>query len=207
MPKTIPMIGKRFGRLTVIAEGEKSGTSRSARWICRCDCGNITKPIPGEVLRKGDSKSCGCYKRDLTIQRSATHNLCHSRIYRIWSLMKDRCYNPNSPKYRRYGAREIGICDEWLNSFEAFYVWAMANGYSEDLTLDRKNNDKGYSPENCRWATPVDQANNRGNQIFHEINGEVKTLSQWARQSGVKYSTIYARHNAGWTGENLIRKA
>ena len=204
--KTIPMIGKRFGRLIVISEGEKRGKCRSARWICRCDCGNITKPITGEVLRSGRSTSCGCYKRDLTIQRNTKHNLCYTRIHRIWVGMKDRCYNPNTPNFKRYGARGIKICEEWLNSLEAFYKWAMASGYSDDLTIDRIDNDGDYCPENCRWATNEEQCNNRGHHILLEINGETKTIAQWAKESGIKYRTIHARYNRGWTGESLIRK-
>lgn len=207
MSKTIPMIGKRFGRLTVIAEGEKSATSRSARWICRCDCGNITKPITGEVLRKGKATSCGCYKRELTIERSTRHGLCGTRIHRIWSGMKSRCYNPNAPKYSRYGARGIRVCDEWLNSLEAFCEWAMTHGYADNLTIDRIDNDGNYCPENCRWTTNEDQCNNRGHHILLEINGETKTIAQWAKSTEIAYRTIHARHHRGWTGENLIRKA
>ena len=206
MPQTIPMIGKRFGRLTVIAEGDKSGTSRQARWVCRCECGRITSPILGNKLRSGETKSCGCYKRDLVIERSTKHNLCHTRIHNIWVGMKNRCYNPNSPKYHRYGARGIRVCDEWLNNLEAFYDWAMANGYQDDLSIDRRDNDGNYCPENCRWATSEVQSNNKGHHIMLEINGETKTIAQWARETGLKYRTIHARYNRGWTGESLIRK-
>lgn len=201
------MIGKRFGRLIVIAEGQKYGTSRKARWICQCDCGNITHPIDGSQLRKGLIQSCGCYKRDLTIQRNQRHGLCYTRIHRIWSLMKNRCYNHNSPEYQRYGGRGITICDEWRNSLKSFCDWAMANGYSDNLTIDRINNDGDYSPENCRWTTNKVQSNNRGNHVLLEINGETKNVAQWSEESGVKYGTIYARYLRGWTGENLIRKA
>lgn len=206
MPQTTPMIGKRFGRLIVIAEGEKRKGSRQARWVCLCDCGNKTAPIDGSKLRYGETKSCGCYKRELVIQRNTKHNLCYTRIHRIWAGMQDRCYNPNSPKYHRYGARGIRVCDEWLNSLETFYDWAMTNGYREDLTIDRIDNDGNYEPSNCRWATNEEQCNNRGHHIVLEINGETKTIAQWARETGLKYRTIHARYNRGWTGEDLIRK-
>lgn len=202
----IEMIGKRFGRLVVIGEGEKRKGSGQVHWICRCDCGNITRPIPGFNLRKGLVKSCGCYKRDLVIERSTRHNLCHTRIHRIWVGMKSRCYNPNVPKYDRYGGRGIKICEEWLNNLTTFYIWAMANGYREDLMIDRIDNDGDYCPENCRWATNEEQCNNRENQIFLKINGERKTIAQWAKETGVRYGTIHARYNRGWTGEKLIRK-
>lgn len=206
MPQTIPMIGERFGRLIVIAEGEKRKGSRHARWVCLCDCGNTTAPIDGHKLRSGETKSCGCYKRDLTIERNTKHSLCYTRIYRIYSLMKSRCYNPNSHKYHRYGGRGIGICEEWLNNFESFYWWALAYGYRDGLTIDRIDNDGNYCPENCRWSTNEEQCNNREHHILLEINGETKTIAQWSKESGVKYTTIHARHRRGWTGESLIRR-
>lgn len=206
MPQTIPMIGRQFGRLTVIAEGEKPKGRRQAHWICQCACGAITKPIVGYKLRSGETKSCGCYKRDITIERNTKHNLCHTRIYRIYSLVKNRCTNPNSPEYSRYGGRGIKVCDEWLSSFATFYDWAMANGYREDLTIDRIDVNGNYEPANCRWATAEEQSNNKRNNIWLEINGETKTIAQWARETGLKYRTIHARYNWGWTGEDLIRK-
>lgn len=206
MPEVIPMIGKRFGRLTVIAEGKKIVNCRQATWICRCDCGTVTGPIRGNILRRGDSHSCGCLKIEKLIDRSTKHGKCHTRIYHIWAGMKERCYNPDAPKYSRYGGRGINICEEWINSFDAFYDWAMANGYSDNLTIDRIDNDGNYCPENCRWSTNEDQCNNRKHHILLEINGETKTVAQWAKESGVKYSTIYARHIRGLTGESLIRK-
>ena len=194
MGQTQTMLGKRFGRLTVIEFAGISKT-RKAMWICQCDCGTITNPIAGYRLRGGATKSCGCYKRDLLIERSTKHNLCHTRIYRIYSLMKDRCHSPNAEKYHRYGGRGIRVCDEWLNSFEAFYEWSMANGYREDLTIDRIDNDGNYEPSNCRWATNEEQANNRGHHILLEINGETKTIAQWSKETGLKYRTIHARYN------------
>ena len=206
MPDKIPMIGKRFGRLVVIAEGEKIIKSRSYRWICKCDCGNTTKPIDGYKLRSGETKSCGCYKRDLTIYRNYRHGLCHTRLHSIWANMKDRCYNPNNPHFPRYGGRGITICDEWFNSLEAFRDWAINNGYSDDLTIDRIDVNGNYSPENCRWATVKEQNNNRRYHILLEINGNTKNVAQWAEESGLKYRTVHARYNRGCTGDDLIRK-
>ena len=199
------MLGKRFGRLTVIEFAGISKT-RKAMWICQCDCGNITQPIAGYSLRGGGTQSCGCLKSEKTKVRNTKHGHCYTRIYRIWAGMHDRCYNRNSPKYNRYGGRGISICDEWRNNVEAFYLWAMSNGYREGLSIDRIDNNGNYCPENCRWATNKEQCNNRGSNIIVIVDGEVKTLAQLSKESGIKYRTIHARYNRGWRGRSLIKE-
>jgi hypothetical protein len=150
--------GQKFGRLTVISnQGFIDGF---IRYECKCDCGN-TKVIPKNRLLTGNTKSCGCLRRDVTGQMRKTHNMSKTRLNRIWRAMKYRCNSPNGSDHAIYHDRGIRVCDEWKNDFMSFYTWSMNNGYREDLSIDRIDNDKGYSPNNCRWATIQEQRHNQ----------------------------------------------
>lgn len=127
------------------------------------------------------------------------------RLYRIWSGMKQRCYNQKLREYKWYGARGIKVCDEWRQDFQSFYVWALANGYTDDLSLDRIDGDKNYCPDNCRWATDKEQHNNQSNNIKITYGNKTQTLKQWSEELNINYSTLRMRLERGWSVERAIR--
>lgn len=165
-PPLHDLVGKRFGKLVVICEAErKPNTPRM--WLCRCDCGNTTT-VRGSHLTDGSTKSCGCVNSELLIERNTTHGDSHSRLYGVYRSMLQRCYNPNTAKYRIYGALGVTVCDEWKESYESFKEWAYSNGYRDDsplrshkITIDRINPFGNYEPSNCRWVDAKVQYHNQ----------------------------------------------
>ena len=154
----VDLIGRRFGRLVVIAETER-GRDRRRRWLCACDCGNTTITDTSK-LSTGNTRSCGCLHRDSAKDRHRLHGGKGTRLYNIWKNARQRCRNPKTPDFYLYGARGVQFAPEW-DDFNAFRDWALANGYREDLTLDRIDPDGDYRPENCRWATWKEQRHNQ----------------------------------------------
>lgn len=156
--RRIDLAGKTFGRWTVLRfDCSKHG---EAYWICECICGT-TRSVNGYHLRSGRSTSCGCYARELVRQAKpgTTHGLkaVNPRLYRIWQCMLNRCRRQKDKSYRHYGGRGISVCEEW-HSYPSFFEWAMANGYRDDLTIDRKEVGGNYEPGNCQWLTNSDNA-------------------------------------------------
>ncbi len=190
------LTGERFGRLTVIGLAERGRNGRTL-WLCRCDCGMETIVFANN-LRRGSTQSCGCIHKERTAEINKKHGMAKTRLFGIWVKMKQRCYNPNNPKFPIYGAEGKVICDEWQD-FGLFYKWAMASGYRDDLTIDRIDNSKGYAPGNCRWATAKEQANNRRTCRVVEYNGKSQTIKQWAEELGIDYHALIYRFNKGWT--------
>lgn len=180
--------GRKINHLTVLEyAGSDGGISK---WKCRCDCGNIVY-VRGSRLKNGEAKACGCLMKN-GWGNGKTHGLSKSRIFKSWQNMKSRCNNPHNTYYKDYGGRGITFCDEWL-AFENFYNWAMANGYSDELTLDRIDTNGNYEPGNCRWADRKEQANNTRRNHYIEWNGERRTIAEWGRVLNVSYNSIYLR--------------
>lgn len=189
------LTGKKFGLLTVV--GMVDSDTRKTYWVCQCDCGNM-KTVRSDSLQSGAIKSCGCLKKaqdKVNLTKHHRHKMSRTRIYQEWQGMKGRCYNSHDPRYDRWGGRGIKVCDEWKESFEAFYSWALSSGYSDELTIDRIDNDGDYTPENCRWATQKEQSRNRSTNINITIGNSTRTLTEWCEIFQLDYKTVVSRYH------------
>lgn len=196
----VDMTGQRFGRLVAIAPTDER-RNNAVVWTFACDCGAVVRKS-GSSVRTGNTKSCGCFQRDGVRQRSTDaagckhhlfkHGRSSSPEYHSWNAAKNRCHNPKNPKYPTYGARGIVMCERWRNSFEAFCE--DMGSRPAGTTLDRIDNDRGYEPDNCRWATPKEQSTNRPswtNFISHD--GETMSITDWAARLGIARRSLYNR--------------
>lgn len=203
MGKMIDIAGQKFNRLMAIRPVEsKHG---EIVWECKCDCGNTVR-IASYDLRRGHTKSCGCLKAEIVRTVNIKHGLSYTAIRSTYVNMKNRCYNPNYHLFHRYGGRGITVCDEWLGSdgLVNFYDWAVSNGYDSSLSIDRIDNDKGYSPDNCRWTTPEIQSNNRSSNRLITFEGITKSLSDWARDLNIKPMALRYKLENGVSFEDII---
>ena len=195
------LINQKFNMLLVL---EKYGRKNNrVIWKCRCECGNITY-LPTFALTGNHTKSCGCLKGDNFCHIRQNHKLTNTRLYSILIDIKKRCYNSNFKYYCNYGGRGITICDNWKNDFLAFYNWSMKNGYQENLSIDRINNDGNYEPSNCRWVDRITQGNNKRNNHFLTFNGKTLTIAQWSREIGIPEKNIDSRLRLNWSVEKTL---
>ena len=195
------LTGQKFGRLTVLSldhkeqaylsNGKKNGFKYF--YLCQCNCG-IKKVIVDCSLLSGSTRSCGCLVTENNVigNKAKTHGKTHTRLYKIWSKIKERCYNPKDIRYKNYGGRGITICNEWLN-FEPFYEWAINNGYHDNLTIDRINVNGNYEPANCRWVTNKTQARNKTTNKLYTYKNETHCITEWAEITNISESKLRQR--------------
>lgn len=187
--------------------GMRQQGSRNRRFsLVTCSYCGKTVEMRADIAKR--SQFCGCL-RDIKASKTAlglrTHKLSKTRLYGIWLNMKNRCRNKNDKSYPRYGGRGITVCDEWAVDFMNFYNWAQDNGYDETKTIDRIDNNAGYSPGNCRWVDAKEQARNRRSNLAVEYKGEVMTLIEVSELTGIDYAALNRRYNNGDRGDRLVR--
>lgn len=206
MSRILNLMGERYGRLVVIGEADRTAKGR-AQWLCKCDCGK-TSVAQAAYLRKGSTRSCGC----LQLEQRVTNGKRSARPYsrsamplerKTWEMMLARCYDSKHKAFHRYGGRGIFVCDRWRESFPAF-VEDMGARPSTYTTLDRIDNDGPYTPDNCRWSTRGEQANNRSNNHRLVFNGENLTLTQWAVKVGLSRACLAGRLRRGWSVHDVL---
>jgi len=205
------LTGSQHGKLFVIERVANHG--KKVAYLCRCDCGAYIE-VESYKLITGHTKSCGCMRREVAKNRvmptkEKSYNYQHGYaekgsvhpLWNKWSSLKARCYNPSVQSYKFYGARGITVCDEWLASSQAFIEWALQNGWKPGLQIDRIDCNAGYSPDNCRFVSQQSNANNRRTNRL--VSG--KTVAELSRESGVNYSTLRLRLEAGYTLQEAVK--
>jgi hypothetical protein len=198
----IDLTGKRFNKLEVIEFTNNRNSSGEFLWLCQCDCGNKTEVSTNDI-KNGYIKSCGCLKGKNQFENPKHLYQKHYHLYQRWKGIKKRCYNPNYESYDIYGDRGIKVCDAW-QEFESFLEWSLENGFNKSLQIDRIDSNGDYEPSNCRWVTPKENSNNKRNNRLITIDGEEKTVAEWARIAGVTKKTITDRINRGWPKDQLL---
>ena len=185
--------GKRFGKLVVLCPSQ----TKQYYFVCKCDCGNIVEVYRSNLGRC--TRSCGCLQKERTSKANTKHGETGTRLFRIWNHMKQRCFNKNNQDYKNYGGRGISVCEEW-EKYNAFRDWALSNGYKVDLTIERKNSNGNYSPDNCCWATKSQQAKNRRmNYIYKD-----KCLRDWCKEKHLSYSYSLKKLHKGISLKEII---
>lgn len=199
MPAFKDLTGKTFGRLTAL-KCTKKATRKSGPsiWLCKCVCGNFKNVQSGHLVN-GSTQSCGCLQREKAKESNIKHGMKYERLYNIYTNMLQRCFNCKSNAYKNYGLRGITVCKKWVYDKTTFFKWAISNGYTSKLTLERIDNNKGYSPTNCRWATREEQNRNKRSNVYIQVNGKNKILSDLAKEHGIKRKTLSYRIKSGWS--------
>lgn len=202
MSKPINMVGYTFNGCVVVSKSDEH-SSKYICWNCLCKCGN-SFVASGANIRKGHTKSCGCYQKERASQVKKTHGKTNTRMFSIWQKMRARCSNNKSKDFKNYGGRGIKVCESWETSFECFYEWSTNNGYTEKLTIDRIDVNGNYEPNNCRWVNRKIQNRNRTNNNIIEFRGEKLCLAEWSDKLGITYFTLSSRLKRGWSVERAF---
>lgn len=194
--------GLKFNRLTVVSLDQTVGRGGRRYWVCLCDCGEVVR-VTTNKLRNGTTKSCGCYAADCLREMRYKHGKVKTPEFKTWTEMRQRCTNQNNLGYKNYGARGITVCERW-ESFEVF-LEDVGIRPSPDFSLERVDNNKGYSPENCIWADKTVQARNRRNNLNYTYGGKTQCLSAWCEHFDLDRDTVYQRiRTLGWAFEKAI---
>lgn len=200
------LTGKKFNRLTAVklAYLDKNNKNR-AYWVFKCDCGN-EKILSGALVKHGTQKSCGCLQKEAVQKSNKKHGEAGTKLYYVWTAMKQRCNNINNKEYKNYGGRGIKVCEEWekSNGYITFRNWALQHGYKNKLTLDRIDNDGDYTPDNCRWITARENCNNKSNNHILMYKGQKHTLSEWEDIVGLNQRILWKRLKRGWSIEKTL---
>lgn len=200
MTKVCDLSGQKFGRLSV-ANRNGSSSDGKAMWDCVCDCGNKTTVI-GKLLRSGNTASCGCIS-DETRRAPKKHGMTETPEYTTWRRIKTRCFDTNSPDFPDYGGRGINMQREWVDDFCVFFRHVGCRP-SPQHSIERIDNAVGYIAGNVRWATSIEQANNKRSNVVLVAFGKSKTMAQWARDAGIAHGTLKHRIYRGWDAERAI---
>ena len=204
----VDLTGHTFGRLTVMHRHEENDPQGKPRWVCSCSCGQTTV-VRRADLRNGRTKSCGCLMAESRLHRTRKHGCSRvkqvSSEYYTWQAMKRRCLDPNNKCFHLYGGRGIAVCDRWMNSFSNFLL-DMGPRPFKGAHIDRVDSEKGYSLENCRWATPQQNARNKRNTLKVCYNGVVESVCELADRVGLNPDAVRRRLRRGWSVERALEQ-
>lgn len=208
--KIVDMTGRKYGRLTIIRMDGRDSRG-NVTWLARCDHGDtakrpVFKVVSGMRLREGGVRSCGCLLLESSRangRKCLRHGMSHHPLYQVWRNMKGRCLDEHRVDYSRYGGRGITICRAWLKS-DNFLAWAKHSGYASGLTIERRNNDRGYCPSNCYWAPQKVQVRNRRNTVHVKWRGVLKPVIDHCENAGIRYTVVMDRLNRGWTVDDAL---
>lgn len=205
MPKRIVNAGERFSRLAIIRElpSKRRGRKNRRFMLCKCDCGNTTGVMLNDLVT-GNTKSCGCLSVETSKAKATTHGLREHPLYEIWSTMKRRCHSKSCREYKWYGAKGVCVCSSWRKSFLAFYEWSMNAGWSPGMSIERLDVTRGYEEGNCTFIPRPLQNKNKRNTIRVTYLERTQCLTDWCKELGVRYGTVFYKLKSGKTFEEAI---